>query len=152
MRRISQGQWLAFFNKRPGLHSHPCSHSDSLTVSSSSDSLSPNLLLCSVFLLLFFFSDSLRSQNAELSGSVKALKCSQEELEKRLAAVQLQHQQENDKLQTQLEETDSRSKVLEREVLLCICNPFTPFSTLTQSAAVFFCLFFSKFKLDLSLL
>lgn len=69
------------------------------------------------FLCLFGF-DSLRSQNAELGGSVKALESSQEELEKRLAAVQLQHQQDNAKLQTQLDEADSHSKALEREVIL----------------------------------
>lgn len=60
---------------------------------------------------------------------MKALKSSQEELEKRLADVQLQHQQESAKLQTQLAEADSNSKVLEREVILCIrtlitCPPF----------------------------
>lgn len=49
---------------------------------------------------------------------MKALKSSQEELEKRLAAVQLQHQQDNGKLQTQLDEADGHSKALEREVIL----------------------------------
>lgn len=71
---------------------------------------------------LGFVFHSLRSQNAELSGSVKALKSSQEELEKRLAAVQLQHQQENAKLQTQLDEADSHSKALEREVILSLTH------------------------------
>lgn len=61
-------------------------------------------------------SDSLRSQNGELSNSVKALEISQKELEKRLAALQLQHQQDNTKLQTQLDEADNHSKTLEREV------------------------------------
>lgn len=72
--------------------------------------------------LCFFVFDSLRSQNAELSGSVKALESSQEELGKRLAAVQLQHQQENAKLQTQLDEADSHSKALEREVILSVTH------------------------------
>lgn len=72
--------------------------------------------------LCFFVCVSLRSQNAELSGSVKALESSQEELQKRLAAVQLQHQQENAKLQTQLDEADSHSKALEREVILSLVH------------------------------
>lgn len=53
---------------------------------------------------------------------MKALESTQEELEKRLAAVQLQHQQENTKLQTQLDEADSHSKALEREVILSLTH------------------------------
>lgn len=68
-------------------------------------------------LLCLFAFGSLRSQNAELSGGVKALESSREELEKRLAAVQLQQQQDSAKLQTQLDEADSRSRALEREVI-----------------------------------
>uniref|UniRef100_A0A8C2X7Y2 Sarcolemma associated protein b n=1 Tax=Cyclopterus lumpus TaxID=8103 RepID=A0A8C2X7Y2_CYCLU len=45
---------------------------------------------------------SSRAQNAELSDSLKALERSQQELEKRLAALQLQHQQDSSKLQTQI--------------------------------------------------
>lgn len=63
-----------------------------------------------------FVSGSSRAQNAELSNSLKALERSQQELEKRLAALQLQHQQDSTKLQTQLDEADSRSKTLQREV------------------------------------
>lgn len=64
----------------------------------------------------FVFFDSSRAQNAELSNSLKALERSQQELEKRLASLQLQHQQDSTKLQTQLEEADSRSNALQREV------------------------------------
>ncbi len=67
----------------------------------------------------WWVSCSSRAQNAELSNSIKALERSQQELEKRLAAVQLQHQQDSNKLQTQLDEADSRSKTLQREV----CSP-----------------------------
>lgn len=63
-----------------------------------------------------FVSGSSRAQNAELSNSLKALERSQQELEKRLSALQLQHQQDSTKLQTQLDEADSRSKTLQREV------------------------------------
>lgn len=63
-----------------------------------------------------FVSCSSRAQNAELSNSLKALERSQQELEKRLVAMQLQHQEDSTKLQTQLEEADSRSKTLQREV------------------------------------
>lgn len=63
-----------------------------------------------------FASDSSRAQNAELSNSLKALERSQQELEKRLAALQLQHQQDSTKLQSQLDEADSRSKALQKEV------------------------------------
>lgn len=66
--------------------------------------------------LVFCISGSLRAQNAELGSSVKALERSQQELEERLSAVQLQHQQDSTKLQTQLEEADDRSKTLQREV------------------------------------
>lgn len=59
---------------------------------------------------------SSRAQNAELSNSLKALERSQQELEKRLVAMQLQHQEDSTKLQTQLEEADSHSKTLQREV------------------------------------
>lgn len=117
LRRILQGQWLAFYCE-PGLHSHHCAHYDSPCINSFqfvwfiiSQTLLGDICFC------FFVFDSLRSQNAELSGSVKALESSQEELKKRLAAVQLQHQQENAKLQTQLDEADSHSRALKREVV-----------------------------------
>ncbi|XP_071776909.1 sarcolemma associated protein b isoform X1 [Centroberyx gerrardi] len=58
---------------------------------------------------------SSRAQNDELSNSLKALERSQEELEKRLGALKLQHQQDSTKLQTQLDEADSRTKDLQRE-------------------------------------
>lgn len=64
----------------------------------------------------YFVSASSRSQNTELSNSVKSLEISQQELEKRLAALQLQYQQDSAALQTQLDEADSRSKTLQREV------------------------------------
>lgn len=63
-----------------------------------------------------FVCGSSRAQNAELSNSLKALESSQQELEKRLVALQLQHQQDSTKLQTQLDEADNRSKTLQREV------------------------------------
>ncbi|KAM8830052.1 sarcolemma associated protein b isoform 3-T5 [Synchiropus picturatus] len=58
---------------------------------------------------------SSRTQNTELSDSLKALERSQQELEKKIVALQLQHQQDSTKLQTQLDEADMRSKVLHRE-------------------------------------
>lgn len=61
-------------------------------------------------------SGSSRAQNAELSSSLKALERSQQELEKRLVALQLQQQQDSTKLQIQLDEANSRSKALQREV------------------------------------
>lgn len=66
--------------------------------------------------LCSFVSGSSLSQNAELNSSIKALEISQQELEKRLEALQLQHQQDSAMLQTQLDEADSRSKTLQREV------------------------------------
>ena len=65
---------------------------------------------------VLLFSGSSHAQNAELSDSLKTLERSQQELEKRLAALQLQHQQDSTKLQIQLEEADSQSKALQREV------------------------------------
>lgn len=59
---------------------------------------------------------SLRAQNADLNSSLSTLEQSQEELEKKLEALQLQHQQDNTRLQTQLDEADSRSTALQREV------------------------------------
>ncbi|XP_068184930.1 sarcolemma associated protein b isoform X2 [Antennarius striatus] len=55
------------------------------------------------------------AQNIELSNSVKALERSQQELEKRMAALQLQNQQDSTKLQTQLDEADSRSETMQKE-------------------------------------
>lgn len=37
-------------------------------------------------------------------------------MEKRIAALQLEHHEDSTKLQTQLDEADSRSKTLQREV------------------------------------
>lgn len=73
----------------------------------------------------YFVSGSSRSQNAELNNGIKALEISQQELEKRLAALQLQHQQDSTKLQTQLDEADSRSKTLQREVYSQTKKSFT---------------------------
>ncbi|XP_068605452.1 sarcolemma associated protein b isoform X2 [Brachionichthys hirsutus] len=60
-------------------------------------------------------SASSRAQNVELSNSIKALERSQQELEKSKAALQLQNQQDSTKLQTQLDEADSRSETLQKE-------------------------------------
>lgn len=51
-----------------------------------------------------------------MSGNVKALEVSQQELEKRLEALQLQQQQDSTNMQAQLDDADSRSKILQREV------------------------------------
>lgn len=73
----------------------------------------------------YFVSGSSHSQNAELNNGIKALEISQQELEKRLAALQLQHQQDSTRLQTQLDEADSRSKTLQREVYSQTKKSFT---------------------------
>uniref|UniRef100_A0A3B5LR93 Sarcolemma associated protein b n=1 Tax=Xiphophorus couchianus TaxID=32473 RepID=A0A3B5LR93_9TELE len=63
---------------------------------------------------------SVQSQcNTDLNGKLKVLEESQQELEKNLVAVQLQHQQDNSKLQTQLDEAERRSKALQKEVHSC---------------------------------
>uniref|UniRef100_A0A3P8SQV8 Sarcolemma associated protein b n=1 Tax=Amphiprion percula TaxID=161767 RepID=A0A3P8SQV8_AMPPE len=69
----------------------------------------------STFELSVLFSCSSRAQSAELNNSLRTLEQSQQELEKRLVALQLQHQQDSAKLQTQLDEADSCSKALQRE-------------------------------------
>ncbi|XP_058500072.1 sarcolemma associated protein b isoform X2 [Solea solea] len=58
---------------------------------------------------------SSRAQNAEQSRSLKGLERSQQELEKRLADLQLQQQHDNTEWQTKLEEAESRSEALQRE-------------------------------------
>uniref|UniRef100_A0A3P9PNA9 Sarcolemma associated protein b n=1 Tax=Poecilia reticulata TaxID=8081 RepID=A0A3P9PNA9_POERE len=57
----------------------------------------------------------LRGQNTDLNSKLKVLEESQQELERNLVAAQLQHQQDNSKLQTQLDEAESRSKALQKE-------------------------------------
>lgn len=61
----------------------------------------------------------MRGENTDLNGKLKVLEESQQELEKNLVAVQLQHQQDNSKLQTQLDEAERRSKALQKEVHSC---------------------------------
>lgn len=70
----------------------------------------------SYLLLCCFVSGSSRTQNTELSNSLRGLERSQQELEKSLVALQLQHQQDSTILQSQLDEADNRSKGLQREV------------------------------------
>lgn len=63
-----------------------------------------------------FASGSLRAQNTELKNSLGSLEQTWQEMEKSQVALQLQHQQDSTTLQTQLDEADSRSKALQREV------------------------------------
>lgn len=56
-----------------------------------------------------------------MSESAKALEISQQELEKRLEALQLQHQQDSTNMQAQLDDADSHSKTLQREVDSDLC-------------------------------
>ncbi|KAK0155099.1 Sarcolemmal membrane-associated protein [Merluccius polli] len=56
-----------------------------------------------------------QAQNAELSDSLKSLERSQEDLGQQLGDLQLRHQQDSTKLQTQLEEAQGLTKDLQKE-------------------------------------
>lgn len=58
----------------------------------------------------------MRAQNTELKNSLGSLEQTWQEMEKSQIALQLQHQQDSTTLKTQLDEADSRSKALQKEV------------------------------------
>ena len=110
-------------------HIHTCTHTHTHTHTHASRPLLPSLIhsaSTSLFVVTVFtqysqylglcLSFSSQGQNAVLSESLKSLERSQEDLGQRLGDLQLQHQQDNAKLQGQLGEARGLTKDLQKEV------------------------------------
>lgn len=65
-----------------------------------------------------FLSHSSKEQSATLSSNLNALEKSQGDLENKLGSIQDQHQQDASRLKVELAQAETRTKSLQKEVLM----------------------------------